>query len=199
MDTILINQLVTTSGVIVAALGGAGLTSWINRRNTLDTRDAAADLWQREQSREHASWMREKKLEAYTTFLKMMSTFNAEWGTAGPGGKADSALLQSFFARYENDALLIFASDEACMHASEWATGLLDFYNQVLHRNPEIQGLLGDVDRARELALHYIREDLKVAEGMPLPYDTRGESLPQRIVLPGDSHRASDSEPTPHV
>lgn len=46
----------------MAALSGAGITAWINRKNTVQTLNAAVE-------RDHAAWLRGQKQEAYTDFL----------------------------------------------------------------------------------------------------------------------------------
>lgn len=56
-------RLIVTAGVaLVAGLGGAGLSSWINRKNTVETLTASND-------RDHATWLRGQKQEAYANFL----------------------------------------------------------------------------------------------------------------------------------
>ncbi|MGJ3189835.1 hypothetical protein [Paenarthrobacter sp. FR1] len=68
----LTSQLITGSVALIAGLGGAGLTTFVNRKNTKDSM-AAARLTAEEQSikaqeQEHAAWLRDKKQEAYAAY-----------------------------------------------------------------------------------------------------------------------------------
>lgn len=73
MDQQTISQLVTGTVAVVAGLGGASLTAFINRKNTKDTLEAARltneEQWERTQEREHSTWVRGQKQEAYAEFL----------------------------------------------------------------------------------------------------------------------------------
>lgn len=62
MDAETIRMMITAGTAIVAGLGGAGLTALINRRNTKDTLASA-------QAQDHATWLRNKKQEAYSDFV----------------------------------------------------------------------------------------------------------------------------------
>ncbi|MGJ3189837.1 hypothetical protein [Paenarthrobacter sp. FR1] len=62
MDQETIRLVVTASVALVAGLGGAGLTAWINRKNTVETLAASAE-------RDHATWLRTHQQEAYAEFL----------------------------------------------------------------------------------------------------------------------------------
>ena len=62
VDQETVRLIITASAAIVAGLGGAGLTAWINRKNTVQSLAAAAD-------RDHATWLRSQKQEAYAEFL----------------------------------------------------------------------------------------------------------------------------------
>ncbi|WP_185751142.1 hypothetical protein [Arthrobacter sp. 31Y] len=68
----LVSQLITGAVALIAGLGGASLTAYINRRNTLDSlaaaRLTAEEQWTRTQDREHAIWLRDQKQEAYAAF-----------------------------------------------------------------------------------------------------------------------------------
>ncbi|WP_159702616.1 hypothetical protein [Arthrobacter sp. 18067] len=56
-------RLIVTAGVaLIAGLGGAGLSSWVNRKNTVETLAAAVE-------RDHATWLRTHQQEAYAEFL----------------------------------------------------------------------------------------------------------------------------------
>jgi hypothetical protein len=73
VDQQILTQLVTASVALLAGLGGASITAFINRRNTMDTLAAARltseDQWTRVQAQEHTAWLRGQKQEAYTEFL----------------------------------------------------------------------------------------------------------------------------------
>ncbi len=72
--------MITALTAIVAALAGAGVTAYINRRNTKDTlavtRAVGEEQWNRTQEREHAVWLRNEKKEAYMSFLTMAQDLN---------------------------------------------------------------------------------------------------------------------------
>lgn len=75
MDAETIRLIITAGAAVIAGLGGAALTAIINRKNTKDTL-ASARLSNEEQSqrtleREHATWLRDKKQEAYIDFLTL--------------------------------------------------------------------------------------------------------------------------------
>jgi hypothetical protein len=73
VDQQTISLIVTGTVAVVAGLGGASLTSFINRKNTKDTLNAARltseEQWERTQEREHSAWVRGEKQEAYVEFL----------------------------------------------------------------------------------------------------------------------------------
>lgn len=73
MEAEILRLIVTSTAVVVAGLGGATLTAVINRKNTKDTlasaQLASKEQWDQTQQREHALWLRDQKLEAYTEFL----------------------------------------------------------------------------------------------------------------------------------
>ncbi|WP_427174306.1 hypothetical protein [Arthrobacter sp. 92] len=58
---------------LLGALGGSGLTAYINRRNTVDTltssQRANEEQWDRSHKREHDTWLRDQKQEAYMKFM----------------------------------------------------------------------------------------------------------------------------------
>lgn len=73
MDPAIIPPIVTGAVAIVAGLGGATLTGYFNRKNTLDTLDAARktneEQWNRTQEREHQVWLRDNRQESYVAFF----------------------------------------------------------------------------------------------------------------------------------
>lgn len=78
-------MIVTATAAVVAGLGGATLTAVINRKNTKDTlasaRLANEEQWEQTQHREHALWLRDQKLEAYTEFLAVASALRHDLAT----------------------------------------------------------------------------------------------------------------------
>lgn len=69
----LTSQLITGGVALASGLSGAGITAYINRLNTLDTlaaTSAAKDIEYAElREREHDSWLRDQRQEAYAEFL----------------------------------------------------------------------------------------------------------------------------------
>ncbi|WP_284751106.1 hypothetical protein [Arthrobacter sp. efr-133-R2A-120] len=86
MDAETLRLLITAGTAIVAGLGGAGLTAYINRRNTTDSlasaRATTDEQWKRTQEREHTTWLRDQKMEAYTTFMLRAQSIHAEISAA---------------------------------------------------------------------------------------------------------------------
>lgn len=87
MDAETLRLLITAGTGVVAGLGGAGLTSFINRRNTIDSLASARatidEQWKRTQEREHSTWLRDQKMEAYTTFMLRAQSMHAEISAVG--------------------------------------------------------------------------------------------------------------------
>lgn len=77
-QTQLIAQLITGAIALIAGLGGAGLSAYINRRNTKDTLDAARQLgeeqWTRTLEHERQIWLRERQQETYADFLAIANS-----------------------------------------------------------------------------------------------------------------------------
>lgn len=73
MDPETIRLIVTASGAVIAGLGGAGITGWINRKNTTATlhatRQTHEDQWLRTHAREHEVWLRDRREESYVAFF----------------------------------------------------------------------------------------------------------------------------------
>lgn len=73
MDPAFIPSLITGGVAIVAGLGGAALTGYLNRKNTADTlaagREARDYEWTRTKEREHEVWLRNNRQESYVAFF----------------------------------------------------------------------------------------------------------------------------------
>ncbi|BCW12148.1 hypothetical protein NtRootA4_32100 [Arthrobacter sp. NtRootA4] len=84
--TTLIAQVITGAVALVAGLGAASLTAYINRRNTNDTLDATRRLseeqWTRNQEHERHTWLRGRQQKTYADFLALVnSTLDLpDWG-----------------------------------------------------------------------------------------------------------------------
>lgn len=65
--------MITGAVAIVAGLGGATLSGYFNRKNTMDTlaaaRETTDDQWMRTQEREHRAWLRDNRQESYVAFF----------------------------------------------------------------------------------------------------------------------------------
>ncbi|MET3952987.1 hypothetical protein [Arthrobacter sp. UYEF36] len=68
---------ISAGAAIIAGLGGAILTAWINRKNTKDTLTAARQdnekRWQLQVDREHEVWLRDAKQKSYAKFLSTVT------------------------------------------------------------------------------------------------------------------------------
>lgn len=68
-----IAQILPALFAVLGVLGGAGLTAYINRRNTVDTlassKQAIHEQWERTHLREHQVWLRDQKQDAYMKFM----------------------------------------------------------------------------------------------------------------------------------
>lgn len=69
--------IISATAAIIAGIGGATLTAWINRitaKETLDAAKAARDEdWERKQQEAHEAWLREKKFDAYSDLITRMN------------------------------------------------------------------------------------------------------------------------------
>lgn len=170
MDAETTRLLITTVGVVAAAIIGATVTGGITRTNAREALEEARDQWDRDREKEHSLWLREQKSKAYVTYLDQMSQFLNEWNTAGPAGKANEDLINSFLARYKQADMSLVAPREVNQHATELADATFNFMRDVLDGG--FQKAYPNIQR-REIAyaklLHGMREDLEIApnEGLP--------------------------------
>jgi hypothetical protein len=170
MDAETARLLITTIGVIAAAIIGATVTGGITRTNAREALEETRDQWDRERDKEHSLWLREQKSRAYVAYLDQMSTFLNEWNTAGPAGKANHDLINSFLARYKQADMSLVAPREVNGHATELADATFGFMRDILTGGAK--KALPNMQR-REIAyaklLHGMREDLDIwpNEGLP--------------------------------
>ncbi|WP_159702611.1 hypothetical protein [Arthrobacter sp. 18067] len=94
----LTSQLITGSVALVAGLGGASLTAFINRKNTKESlaaaRLTAEDQWQKTQEQSHANWLREQKQEAYSQLLATTHAIFEIPDWAAPKEGVDRSLVE---------------------------------------------------------------------------------------------------------
>lgn len=114
----MLNQVVTAAVAVLAAISGAGVNSWINRRNTLDTLAAARDNTTRQildaQDREHSAWLRNQKQEAYVEFLASAEGIVAR-SQANLSSRMESPPLEDMTVL--RGRLRLLASDEVLQQA----------------------------------------------------------------------------------
>lgn len=70
----------TTCGVVVAGLGGAGVTAYVNRRNVRDAHKAERELWELGRSHEQMEALQAKKEELYVRFLVTLDEYMSTLG-----------------------------------------------------------------------------------------------------------------------
>lgn len=108
---ILISGLLTAS----AGLGGALAAVWFNRKSTKETIRATVETAEaarkHEKSLEHARWLRDRKLAAYTAFVRHIGMMTDELDKAQRGGYPDPELLTAAGgAAFDNEILLLAPS-----------------------------------------------------------------------------------------
>ncbi|WP_024816984.1 hypothetical protein [Arthrobacter sp. 31Y] len=103
-------RLVVTAGVaLIAGLGGAGLSAWINRKNTVETLTSTKE-------RDHTMWLRNRKQEAYAEFLAVADgVLKASWNE--DESSPDLRSLTSLTT--ELNKLKLVGSDETIRLAAE--------------------------------------------------------------------------------
>lgn len=98
MDAASISAIVTGSVAIVAALTGAGVTGFVNYRNTQATlaaaRQTSEDQWSRTRDREHEVWLRDQRQEVYVAFHDEADKLTAKLVEWSPEEGAPLDLLQ---------------------------------------------------------------------------------------------------------
>lgn len=182
MDAETTRLLITTLGVVAAAIIGAAVTGGISRTNARETLEEARDHWDREREKEHSLWLREQKSKAYVAYLDQMSTFLNEWNTAGPAGKANHDVINSFLARYKQADMSLVAPREVNDHATELADATFAFMRDILTGGAK--KALPNMQR-REIAyaklLHGMRADLDIWPNERLP-DLESPEAKENIV-----------------
>ncbi|WP_457950429.1 hypothetical protein ACTAQI_07555 [Pseudarthrobacter sp. alpha12b] len=77
MDAETVRLLVTTSGVVIAGLGGAGVTAFVNRKNVQDAHKAERSLWELTKRNEQEEALKSKKEEIYINFLVTLDRYQS--------------------------------------------------------------------------------------------------------------------------
>lgn len=149
MDQQTAQQIVTATTAVVAALGGAGVTGYINYKNTLKQLTAAKEQsdqqWNETRAVDHERWTRDKKTESYARFLRTASPlYSSNFLPSDKGASAGS--FETDFGAAISD-VVIFGSHEVVVAAMKYRTLLIGVTHAIKEMQREITTEL--VDEAR--------------------------------------------------
>jgi hypothetical protein len=170
MDAETTRLLISTCGVVLAAVIGAVVTAYVARKNLTETHKEARIQWDRDREKEHTLWLREKKAKAYVDYLSQMSGFLNEWNTAASNRATNTELLHSIVARYNKSDIALVAPRELNQAASEHADALFSFFRDAISREHDLTvPNLERTTKANVMLLHLMRQDLTVFPHEPAP------------------------------
>lgn len=124
MDQQTVQHLITAITAVVAALGGAGLTAYINHKNTLRqleaSKEQADQQWSETRAIERERWTRDKKTESYARFLRTASPLYPSNFLHSSKGAPATAFDTHFDAAMSD--VIIFGSQEVVVATMKYRT-----------------------------------------------------------------------------
>ncbi len=162
--------MVAAVGAVIAGLGGAFIAGGFNRKNTRTSIESAAEIarmqFAHQRELEHIQWLRDRKVEVYTTFLAKVREANLLVNEYYRGYKIDETGIWELTRELNAGWLTLYAPPDVASGVSQVLTALSNEISAVRatkesgSRHDEVSKATNILYQRRRELERLMREDL---------------------------------------